>query len=311
MFYHNTIRRYTLAVLDFFNQMEVQYENDGQIVTKSVPIRYRTREKLLSIDKSTEQQLSGNTNVLPRAFLELTDLSPETDRQVSKYLKINRLRTPDGELADFQFNCVSYTFSFKVSVLCRGMNEVSQIIEQMAPKFNPNVAIDIRDAEDESEPTRIPLKLSSIDFEASEYDEKSNNICTVNFSIELFGYLFQPIKQYSVIKEFRINLNTPILQKAMTREVHDSIPNFDYTSEISFRDDLLEITDLKLLKDGNTVKVEFKSNSRENPKITFVSETCDITSQNFDTCEVSKTEDFDIMAKLELNGQFWTVFSEF
>lgn len=310
MFYHNTIRRYTLAVLDFFNQMEVQYENDGQIVTKSIPIRYRTREKLLSIDKSTEQQLSGNTNVLPRAFLELTDLSPETDRQVSKYLKINRLRT-DPENADFQYNCVSYTFSYKVSVLCRGMNEVSQIIEQIAPKFNPNVAIDIRDAEDESEPTRIPLKLSSIDFEVAEYDEKSNNICTVNFTVELSGYLFQPIKQYSVIKEFRINLNTPILQKAMTREVHDSIPNFDYTSTLSFRNDLLEITDLKLLKDGNTVKVEFKSNSRENPKITFVSDTCDITRQNFDTCEVSKDSDFDIMAKLELNGQFWTVFSEF
>ena len=110
MFYHNTIRRYVLALLDFFNNLEVQYTDNDQIITKSVPIRYKTREKLLSQDKSTEQVLTGNTNVLPRAELELTDLSPDTERQVSKYLKINRLRNDLD--AEFQWNCLSYTFSF-------------------------------------------------------------------------------------------------------------------------------------------------------------------------------------------------------
>lgn len=310
MFYHNSIRRYTLAVLDFFNQMEVQYENDGQIVTKSVPIRYKTREKLLSIDKGTEQVLSGNTNVLPRAFLELTGLSPETDRQTSKYLKINRNRTSFDE-ANYQWNSVSYTFSFKVSVLCRGMNEVSQIIEQMAPKFNPNVAIDVRDAEDESESTRVTLQLGGIDFQVPEYDENSANVCTVSFDCTLSGFLFQPIKEYSVVREFRINLSTPLLQNAMTSPVKDSIPNFDYQSEISFRDDLLVIEDLRLSKEENRIKVSFRSNSEERPKITFVSETCDILRQNFDTCEVSKDSGFDVLAKLELNGQYWTVFGTF
>ena len=312
MFYHNTIRRYTLALLDFFNNMEVQYLTDGdQIVTKSVPIRYKTREKLLSIDKSTEQVLTGNTNVLPRAELELTGLSPDTDRQASKYLKINRLRK--DTTADYQWNCLSYTFNYKVSVLCRGLNEVSQLIEQVAPKFNPNVAIDIRDAEDEQEPTRVTLQLGGVDFEVPDYDEKSNNICTVSFDLTLYGYLFQPIKSYSIVKEFKVNLNTPSLNKLeMVHVVNDNIPEFDFTREYLYRDDYLVVEDLKLEFDGvSKVTVHYRCNSKEAPKITFISETCRITGSDGDHCTVDFEDEFDVCAILELNNQRWSVHAEF
>lgn len=312
MFYHNTIRRYTLALLDFFNNMEVQYTGDNdQIITKSVPIRYKTREKLLSIDKSTEQVLKGNTNVLPRAELEFTGLSPDTDRQASKYLKINRLRN-DAE-ADYQWNCLSYTFSFRVAVMCRGMNEVSQLIEQVAPKFNPIVNIDIRDAENEQEPTRIPVQLNSVDFEVSDYSETSNNICTVSFDLTLYGYLFQPIKKYSIVKEFRVNLNTPgVISDRMIYNVRDSIPDFDYRSEVFVREDVLDVQDLKLTFDGiSKVTVSYRCNSIKKPEVSFYSESCDIIRTEGDSCIVDVSDTFSINAKLELNGQYFTVFSEF
>ena len=313
MFYHNTIRRYVLALLDFFNNLEVQYTDNGQIITKSVPIRYKTREKLLSQDKSTEQVLTGNTNVLPRAELELTDLSPDTERQVSKYLKINRLRNDLD--AEFQWNCLSYTFSFEVKVLCRGMNEVSQIIEQVCPKFNPNVAIDIRDAENETVPTRIPLQLGGVKFEAPEYDEKSNNISTVSFDLTLLGYLFEPIKKYSLVKEFNINLNTPSVQSvSLKTDVKNSIPNFDFKRTEFLRDDVLVLEGLSLERNEDTVTVKYKCNSLIPPKITFMSDTVRILEQTGDTVKIeipSGTESFDICAKLEKNSQYYTVFKEF
>ena len=313
MFYHNTIRRYVLALLDFFNNLEVQYADNDQIITKSVPIRYKTREKLLSQDKSTEQVLTGNTNVLPRAELELTDLSPDTERQVSKYLKINRLRNDLD--AEFQWNCLSYTFSFEVKVLCRGMNEVSQIIEQVCPKFNPNVAIDIRDAENETVPTRIPLQLDGVSFEVPDYDEKSNNICTVSFSLKLLGYLFEPIKKYSLVNEFNINLNTPSVQSVnLKTNVKNSIPNFDFKRTEFLRDDVLVLEDLSLERNGNTVTVKYRCNSLIPPKITFISDTVRILEQTGDTAKIEipqETESFDICAKLEKNSQYYTVFKEF
>lgn len=313
MFYHNTIRRYVLALLDFFNNLEVQYTDNDQIITKSVPIRYKTREKLLSQDKSTEQVLTGNTNVLPRAELDLTDLSPDTERQVSKYLKINRLRNDLD--AEFQWNCLSYTFSFEVKVLCRGMNEVSQIIEQVCPKFNPNVAIDIRDAENETVPTRIPLQLGGVKFEAPEYDEKSNNIFTVSFDLTLLGYLFEPIKKYSLVKEFNINLNTPSVQSVnLKTDVKNSIPNFDFKRTEFLRDDVLVLEDLRLERTGDTVTVKYRCNSLIPPKITFISDTVRILEQTGDTAKIEipqETESFDICAKLEKNSQYYTVFKEF
>lgn len=313
MFYHNTIRRYVLALLDFFNNLEVQYADNDQIITKSVPIRYKTREKLLSQDKSTEQVLTGNTNVLPRAELELTDLSPDTERQVSKYLKINRLRNDLD--AEFQWNCLSYTFSFEVKVLCRGMNEVSQIIEQICPKFNPNVAIDIRDAENETVPTRIPLQLDGVSFEVPDYDEKSNNICTVSFSLKLLGYLFEPIKKYSLVKEFNINLNTPSVQSInLKTNVKNSIPNFDFERTEFLRDDVLVVEDLSLERDGDVITVKYRCNSLVPPKVTFISDTVKILEQTGNTVKIeilSGTESFDICAKLEKNSQYYTVFKEF
>lgn len=313
MFYHNTIRRYVLALLDFFNNLEVQYADNDQIITKSVPIRYKTREKLLSQDKSTEQVLTGNTNVLPRAELELTDLSPDTERQVSKYLKINRLRNDLD--AEFQWNCLSYTFSFEVKVLCRGMNEVSQIIEQVCPKFNPNVAIDIRDAENETVPTRIPLQLDSVSFEVPDYDEKSNNICTVSFSLKLLGYLFEPIKKYSLVKEFNINLNTPSVQSInLKTNVKNSIPNFDFKRTEFLRDDVLVLEDLSLERNGDTITVKYRCNSLVPPKVTFMSDTVRILEQTGNTAKIEipqETKSFDICAKLEKNSQYYTVFKEF
>lgn len=311
MFYHNTIRRYTLALLDFFNNMEIQYLGDNdEVISKSIPIRYKSREKLLSIDKSTEQILTGNTNVLPRAELELTSLSVDTERQSSKYLKINRLR--NGNEADYQWNCLSYTFDYTVAVLCRGFNEVSQLIEQVAPKFNPNVAIDIRDAENEQEPTRIPVQLDGIDFDVPDYEATSNYICTVKFNLKLYGYLFQPIKQYSIIKKFNINLNTPYLNSTkMSFDVKDSIQDLRYTKTEFERDDYFVLEDLRLDFDGSKITVLYKSNSKSKPKVSFVSETCKILSQEGDSCTVEASNSFDICAILEQNGQYYKVFKEF
>ena len=93
MFYHNTIRKYTLALLDFFKNLEVQYKNENEeIITKNIPIHYKMKEKEFLLDKSQKQIFTGNTNIIPRGLLELTSLTPSTDRQTSKYNKINMLR---------------------------------------------------------------------------------------------------------------------------------------------------------------------------------------------------------------------------
>lgn len=205
--HHSTIRKYTAALLDFFNGIEVQYKNSvGNIVSKSVPIVYTSREKSRVLEGKTAEQLSsGNYNVLPRANLSLSTLMKSDQRVKNKNLKINTVANADT--FDYMYNSVPYEFTFELAVMCRGMNEASMIIEQIAPKFNPTVNIDIWDASNLNEPTRVPVKLLDIGIETEEYESLSSNIVTVSFGLSLTGNLYQPINSIQRIKDFRIYLN--------------------------------------------------------------------------------------------------------
>lgn len=207
MQHHSTIRKYTAALLDLFNGIEVQYKNStGNIITKSVPITYVSREKSRILEGYTAEQLAaGNMNVLPRAALSLSTMLKSDQRTTNKNSKINTVANPDT--FDFIFNSVPYEFTFELSVKCRGMNEATMIIEQIAPKFNPIVNLDIWDAENLNEPSRIPVKLLDIGIETEDYEEISSNIVTISFGLSLTGNLYPPIKSIKRIKDFKIYMN--------------------------------------------------------------------------------------------------------
>lgn len=202
MIHFGSIRKYTAALLDLFNNFEIQYKaSDGTTVTKNVPIVYSSREKSRILDTYTsEQLLSGNYSILPRASLSMGSMTKMDQRVTNKVNKINVFKSPDT--LEYSFNSVPYEFKFDIVFQCRGMNEATQLIEQVAPLFNPTVNIDIWDAQNLNEPTRIPVRLEDISFESEEYDELSSNIFTVTMSIALTGNLYPPIKSQERIKQF-------------------------------------------------------------------------------------------------------------
>ena len=225
-FHHDTIRKYTAALLNFFNGIEVQHRvTTGEYVTKAVPIKYSSREKVKEFDEQTTAQLlDGNYNVLPRAILSLKSLGKLEQRVQNKNNKINQFHGVDS--VEFSYNSVPYEFAFDINIQCRGMNEASQIIEQIAPKFNPLVNIDIWDASNLEEATRIPVKLLDISIDESEYDELSTTIIDIVFSLSMTGNLYQPIKSAPKVKEFTIYLNQIQSDTEATKE---EMMTFDVT----------------------------------------------------------------------------------
>lgn len=207
MLHHGTIRKYTAALLSVFNDFEIQYQSStGATISKKIPITYSTKEKSKILDKvTTEQILSGNFSVLPRCSLSLSALNKIDNRVTNKNLKINNYRTSDT--IEYSFNSVPYEFTYELNFQCRGMNEATQIIEQIAPKFNPIVNIDIWDVSNLSEPTRVPVKLLDIGLDSEEYAEISSNIFTVTCGISVTGNLYPPIKSQERIQEFQMMIN--------------------------------------------------------------------------------------------------------
>lgn len=209
MYHNNTLRRYTAALLNIFNDLEVQHKDSkGNLITKKVPIVYKSREKSTVLDKYESEQLTkGNLNILPRASMAISSIQRAEDRISNKFNKIvqkeNRLR------AEFAYNSMPYDVYFEVHVMCRGINEACMIFEQVAPKFNPTISLDVYDTDFLEEPTRVLVKLLDINMDYPEFDETSTNLVTVNIMLNLAGYIYQPLKELPKIKEtiftFRTN----------------------------------------------------------------------------------------------------------
>lgn len=205
MLHHGIIRKYTLGLLNLFNDLEVQYLNsDNTTTTKKIPCKYSSKEKSHLFDEhTTEQLLSGNTNVLPRSNLALSTMVKSAERTTGKFNKINR------NLADkeFMYNPVPYEFTFELTVQCRGMNEASMIIEQVAPKFNHNLTMRINEVPNQVEPTSIPVQLLDISIEQEEYEEISTNIVTIGFGLAIKGNLYPAIRNIDLIEEVDMYVN--------------------------------------------------------------------------------------------------------
>ena len=205
MFYHHgTIRTYTGAILDLFNDLEVQYKNSkGEISSRNVPVRFSSREKSSILDEHTVEQISsGNYNVLPRANLLWSAIVKSDNRTTNKHVKVNTKANEDN--FEFLYNSVPYELMFELAIVCRGMNEATMIIEQIAAKFNPIVNIDVYDAINLNKPTRIPVTLLDIGISTDGYEELSSNIITISCGLSVKGNIFPPIKTIERIKEFKM-----------------------------------------------------------------------------------------------------------
>ena len=261
-FHHNSMKSYTAALLDIFNDIEVTHKlSSGADSSKSIPIKFKNREKSKILDKLTmEQILSGNHNVLPRGNLALGSLTKSSERQTNKNLKINQYKTDDS--ISFQYNSVPYEFTYELTFLCRGMSEATQIVEQIAPKFNPILNIDIWDGTNLDEPTRAPVKLLDIDIETDSYEELSSNIITVSFGLSVQGNLYPPIKSQNTINEFQLRLNNVVSSDSsvpleiMKWDVEDGNLTADETSLIAVISLIKQKTKTVILSSNNSNNID-------------------------------------------------------
>jgi hypothetical protein len=208
-FHHNILRKYTLAMLSTFNNIEVQkLKSDGVTTSTSiVPIRFSSREKsTIFSEVETSQITNGNFNIIPRASLVFNSMSRASERTTSKFNKINTtISGPNGEeLVTYQFNAIPWDFSFDLVVQADGMNEASMILEQIVSHFNPIYTLKINEIPLQSEPSSVQLLLDGAEIEQQEYDEFSSNIVTLNFSFTLRGNIYPPITSQGLIQQIEI-----------------------------------------------------------------------------------------------------------
>lgn len=209
-FHHLIIRKYTLGLLDTFNNLQVQRTmSDGSLSYKTVPITFGTRDKAFTMTQmDIEQWKNNNYNVLPRMSLAWTSMNKEQKRDTNKLHTINK--NVNGKVLTFQYNAVAFTFNFELSIATRGMNELTMLIEQIAPHFNPTYNLRILELDIQEEPSTVPVHLNNIELDINNNIGQDDDIRILGavVHLEVRGNLYQPFTDSNMIENVRLYFNS-------------------------------------------------------------------------------------------------------
>ena len=275
MISHGTISLYTAALLSFLRKIKIEYLDENKnLITKNIPIMYSSKEKAKSLEFFKQEDfISGNVNLLPRGTLALVSIQKREDALLNRNIKINKVKNINGSF-EYSYNSVPFSFIYEFNIFCRGMSELTSLVEIIMPKFNPNLSLDVYDVANLDEPSRIPLKLMDVAFEEVDgFSETSKNIWNATFSMQIDGNLYPNIKTINPLTEYKEAVNT---QYTSFEQLNNTIYSAYFKN-------------IKLSTKNNELKVIFKT-ALDLPEITW-SLSDDIT---FKTSKDKSTIYFDI-----------------
>lgn len=271
MISHGTISLYTAALLSFLRKIKIEYLDENKnLISKNIPIMYSSKEKAKSLEFFNQKDfISGNVNLLPRGTLSLVSIMKREDALLNRNIKINKVNN-NGSF-EYSYNSVPFSFIYEFNIFCRGMSELTSLIEIIMPRFNPNLALDVYDVANLDEPSRVPLKLMDVSFqEVDEFSETSKNIWNLTFSMQIDGNLYQNIKRINPLTEYKEAVNT---QYTSFEQLNNTIYSAYFKNiKISNKNELEVIfktaLDLPEIKWSLSNDIQFKT-SKDKSKIYF------------------------------------------
>lgn len=242
--YFNSIRNYTLALLNGFNAVKLYVNQDNSQKDKVyiVPITFGNYEKSVILqDINEKDMLSGNFNFLPRIVLSFENLSKAPERQTNKFQKLSkRVFLPDDSNVKMMvsYNSLAYDFHYTLLVQSRGLTQASQLTEEILSYFKPTMNLNILECPIFNEKTETQIQISDPAFEINkEFDEKDVNIISVTFDITVRGNIYSPIE-----------MSAPVTAIHLFTHVWDSVDYHDskLSSYYNFEKDLTSENSNKL-----------------------------------------------------------------
>ena len=221
--YHQTLKKYTLAMLKAFNNIRIPYYNESGVIVKEVhvPIVFGNSDKCFKLDLPTKVMKQGNNYTLPRMALNFNSLTKASQRNTSKFSKIT-LPSKDKKQTIFSFNSVPYDFGYTIYIASRTLTEMMLLVETIAPLFRPTYTIPVYEIDIQPEPTNILVELTDLSLEIpEEIPDDETRIIKTTISLILRGNLYLPTKDEKTISKIRLYMDEILDSK-------DRIP-YDFT----------------------------------------------------------------------------------
>ena len=246
-FYNEGIRKLTIAFGQIFNNIIIENTSSTGAVTKRirVPLAYAPKEKFL-VRLEQQENLTDDREVaitLPRLGFEITGLSYDSTRKLTRTQKTVRVRQSDSTVLNYQYTPVPYNVNFSLYSFTATAENGLQIVEQILPFFQPDYTVTIRVNPDMNIIRDVPIVLNSVNYEDTyngEFTRRRAVIYTLNFTAKT--YIFGPMSKQGIIRKAQADLGAdtdPTLQRderiiiIPNPESADADDDFGFTTTIS------------------------------------------------------------------------------
>lgn len=205
-FYHKTIHLYSAVFGTLFSEMYIVRDNGKTI---KIPLSYAGQQKEnVRNEENPDPNAARYKMRLPRLSYLLTNMQRDETRLTNKMYRLQDITTDRTTVSSIntQLNRIPYTFSYQLNAKTKHLDDMLQIIEQIAAWFNPNIQVVVDDNPDINENTAVNIIMRDFSlndqFEGA-FEEGRSIEATWNFDLE--GYLYMPTNNSGIIKTININ----------------------------------------------------------------------------------------------------------
>ena len=146
-FNHNLTKKYITIIGSLFSNYHIV--KDGKYIL--IPVSYGGKNKLIQRYLRRDISIKGVQMTLPRIGYSFLSFNYDAERKLNRLNKFISTDSPilpqslatDAQNAKvvFQYTPVPYNIGVEVSVITNKNNDAAQIVEQIIPKFTPDVKL--------------------------------------------------------------------------------------------------------------------------------------------------------------------------
>jgi hypothetical protein len=235
-FYHRIIRKNVVAFGNLFNNITMlKYSKDGteEHGRQTVPISYSGKENFVS-RLFAEPELAKATQIqLPRMSFEMTSLSYDSSRKLSKFNTVTKVNPGDVNTVSKVYGPVPYSIGFELNIYVRNVEDGTQIVEQILPFFAPDYVITLNYLDGYDIALDVPIQLDTVDY-TPQYEGPDITprilIWTLTFTMKTFFFATED-RTAKIIR--KTVANTYDYDIANTQYVYQAIYPDPYTANVN------------------------------------------------------------------------------
>jgi hypothetical protein len=146
VFYHGLLRKYIIMFGTLFNSMYIdRVDVDGNPQKRlAIPLSYGPKEWYLARLNDNSSLTKPVDQVVPRMSFELTGMRWAQERKMNT-TNVYRVSSPDYKSTyERVMMPVPYDLDIELSILTRNSDDATRIIEQIVPRFTPELNVTLK-----------------------------------------------------------------------------------------------------------------------------------------------------------------------